>query len=67
MSGTVESRAQSVEDRESRAERREMRAPEFRSVCAWCEPGVREENTTHGICDMHAEAMLAEIRAKPIS
>ena len=41
----------------------ETHAPDstcLRSVCAWCEPGAKGDNLTHGICPAHKEQVLKE-------
>jgi uncharacterized protein with GYD domain len=31
------------------------------TVCAWCSPGVTGPNVSHGICQFHKNAMLAQL------
>lgn len=31
---------------------------ELISICAWCQPDTSATNTTHGICETHAESMI---------
>jgi hypothetical protein len=34
-----------------------------RGVCSWCFPGAGDANTSHGMCEMHAQKMIDEILA----
>ena len=42
----------------------EQQTDELVKVCAWCKPGVTAPNITHGICQYHKQAMLAELAAR---
>lgn len=35
--------------------------PKLKKVCAWCHPGLRGPNLSHGICARHKAEMIAQI------